>query len=160
MPPQDLGGFCEACRLAVPIINRVEGRARLKPSPDIQVSRPGQRQKGIYVSILKVANLALSFFLELCMVLAYGYWGFTTGSGLIMQLLLGIGVPLIVIVIWGIFLAPASKQRLQGVPHWTLEIILFVASIVALFVAGQPSWAIIFAVLYSINVTLRLVWKQ
>jgi len=112
------------------------------------------------VSILKVANLALSFFLELCMVLAYGYWGFKTGSGLVMQLLLGIGVPLIVIVIWGIFLAPASKQRLQGVPHWTLEIILFVASIVALFIAGQPNWATTFAVLYAINVTLRLVWKQ
>jgi hypothetical protein len=112
------------------------------------------------VGILKVANLALSLFLELCMVLAYGYWGFKTGSGLISQLLLGIGVPLVVIVIWGIFLAPASKQRLQGVPHWTLEIILFVAAIVALFVAGQPNWATIFAVLYAINVTLRLVWKQ
>jgi Na+-transporting NADH:ubiquinone oxidoreductase subunit NqrE len=112
------------------------------------------------VSILKVANLALSFFLELCMVLAYGYWGFKTGNGLVIQFLLGIGVPLVVIVIWGIFLAPASKQRLQGVPHWMLEIILFVAAIVALFVAGQPTWATIFAVLYAINVTLRLVWKQ
>lgn len=94
------------------------------------------------------------------MVLAYGYWGFKTGNGLVIQFLLGIGVPLVVIVIWGIFLAPASKQRLQGVPHWMLEIILFVAAIVALFVAGQPTWATIFAVLYAINVTLRLVWKQ
>ena len=107
-----------------------------------------------------MANLALSFFLELCMVLAYGYWGFKAGNGLVMQLLLGIGVPLAVIVIWGFFLAPASKQRLQGVPHWMLEIILFVAAIVALFVAGQPNWAMIFAVLYSINVVLRLVWRQ
>ena len=107
-----------------------------------------------------MANLALSFFLELCMVLAYGYWGFKAGNGLVMQLLLGIGGPLAVIVIWGIFLAPASKQRLQGVPHWSLEIILFVAAIVALFVAGQPNWAMIFTVLYSINVVLRLVWRQ
>jgi hypothetical protein len=112
------------------------------------------------MSILKVANLGLSFFLELCMVLAYGYWGFTTGSGLVMQLLLGIGIPLAVIVIWGIFLAPASKRRLQGALHWVLEIILFVAAIVALFVAGQPNWATVFAVLYAINVILRLVWKQ
>ena len=107
-----------------------------------------------------MANLALSFFLELCMVLAYGYWGFKAGNGLVMQLLLGIGIPLAVIVIWGIFLAPASKQRLQGVPHWMLEIILFVTAIVALFVAGQPNWAMIFAVLYSINVVLRLAWRQ
>jgi hypothetical protein len=112
------------------------------------------------MSILKAVNLALSFFLELCMVLAYGYWGFKTGSGLVSQLLLGIGVPLVVIVIWGIFLAPASKQRLRSVPHWALEIILFVTAIVALFVAGQPGWATTLAVLYAINVTLRLVWKQ
>jgi hypothetical protein len=112
------------------------------------------------MGILKAANLALSFFLELCMVLAYGYWGFETGSGLISQFLLGIGVPVVVIVVWGIFLAPASKQRLQGMPHWALEIILFVAAIVALFVSGQPTWATLFAVLYAINVALRLVWKQ
>jgi hypothetical protein len=112
------------------------------------------------LSILKVTNLALSFFLELCMVVAYGYWGFTTGGGLIAQLLLGIGVPLTVIVVWGIFLAPASNRRLKGLPHWILEIILFAASMVALFIAGRPTLSIGFAVIYAINVLLRLIWKQ
>jgi len=112
------------------------------------------------MNFVKAANLALSFFLELCLVLAYGYWGFTTGNGLIAQLLLGVGVPLMVIVVWSIFLAPASSRRLQGLPHWALELILFAAAIGALAVAGQPTQAGVFAVLYAINVILRLVWKQ
>ncbi|HTP07131.1 MAG TPA: YrdB family protein [Anaerolineae bacterium] len=112
------------------------------------------------MEILKAANLALSFFLELCLVVAYGYWGFTTGNDLIAQLLLGIGVPVIVIVIWGSWLAPASKRRLQGLPHWLLEIALFVLAVVALYSAGQPTWAVIFAAVYAVNVILRLMWKQ
>src|SRR5512147_1690550 len=97
------------------------------------------------MSIVKAANLALSFFLELCMVVAYAYWGFTTGNTLIMQLVLGIGVPLIVIVVWGVFMAPNSSRRLKGTPHWILEIILFVGSMIALYSAGRTDLALVFA---------------
>ncbi len=112
------------------------------------------------MKILKTANLALSFLLELCMLAAFAYWGFTTGTGLFVQLLLGIGVPVIVIVIWGILLAPASPRRLHGLPHWLLEIVIFILAIIALYTAGQPTWAMIFAAVYVINVILRLAWKQ
>ncbi len=112
------------------------------------------------MNILKAANLALSFLLELCMLAAFVYWGFTTGNGLSAQLLLGIGVPLVVIIFWGIFMAPASARRLPRLPHWIVEIILFAAAIVALYAAGQPGLAMIFAVVYALNVILRLAWKQ
>ena len=112
------------------------------------------------MNILKAANLALSFLLELCMLAAFAYWGFTTGTALIAQLLLGIGVPVVVIVIWGIFLAPASTRRLQGLRHWLLEISIFALAIAALYIAGQPTLAIVLAVVYAVNVILRLVWKQ
>ena len=110
--------------------------------------------------ILKAANLALSFWLELCMLAAFAYWGFTTGAGLFAQLLLGIGVPVVVILIWGILLAPASPRRLQGWPHWLLEIVIFVLAIVALYTTGQATLAMVFAVVYAVNVVLRLVWQQ
>lgn len=112
------------------------------------------------MKILKAVNLALSFLLELCMLAAFAYWGFTTGTGLFAQLLLGIGGPAVVIVIWGILLAPASKRRLQGLPHWLLEISIFALAIVAVYTAGQPTLAIVFAVVYAVNVILRLVWQQ
>jgi 4-amino-4-deoxy-L-arabinose transferase-like glycosyltransferase len=112
------------------------------------------------MKILRAANLALSFLLELCMLAAFAYWGFTIGAGLFAQLLLGIGVPVIIIVIWGIFLAPASTRRLQGWSHWLLEIVIFVLAIVALYTAGQSTLTMIFAAVYTVNVILRLVWKQ
>jgi len=120
----------------------------------------GQLTKDMSVNIIKVANLALSLFLEFCMVVGFAYWGFNTGSSLMAQLFLGIGVPMGVIVVWGIFLAPASTRRLHGRPHWVLEIILFAASISAVFMAGRPTLAGVFAAIYAINVMLRLVWKQ
>ncbi len=112
------------------------------------------------MNVLKAANLALSFFLELCLVVAYGLWGFATGSDLITKLALGIGVPAAVIVVWSIFLAPASKRRLTGIPHWILEIALFALSMVALYLADRAALSIGFAVLYVINVVLRLAWRQ
>jgi hypothetical protein len=112
------------------------------------------------MSLLKPANLALAFLLELCMLAAFGYWGFQTGSGVVMQLLLGLGVPAIAIVIWGILLAPRSARRLTGTPYTALKLIIFGLAALSLAVVGQTTLAIIFAILVVINVVLGYVWKQ
>ena len=62
------------------------------------------------MSLLKSANMALSFLLELCMLAALAYWGFQH-EALILKIILGVGVPLAVVVIWGVFLAPRSARR-------------------------------------------------
>lgn len=112
------------------------------------------------MTIAKSANLALSFILELCMLAALGYWGFTTGSAVVVQLSLCLGVPLLAAVVWGIFLAPASSRQLRGPLHLILEVLLFALAIIALFTAGQPTLGGIFGVVYVINLVLRLVWRQ
>ena len=112
------------------------------------------------MTIAKSANLALSFILELCMLAALGYWGFKTGSATLVQLILCLGIPLLTAVIWGIFLAPASARRLREPFHVSLELIIFALAIIALYTAGQPTLAVIFGVVYVINVVLRLVWHQ
>ena len=53
--------------------------------------------------VLKYANLALAFFLELCALAALGYWGFVTGEGLPARIGLGVGAPLLAAVLWGAF---------------------------------------------------------
>ncbi len=112
------------------------------------------------MSIAKSANLALSFILELCLLAALGYWGFKTGSTTVVQLILCLGVPLLVAGVWGILLAPASSRRLRNPFHLILEVILFVLGIIALYTAGQSTLAVIFGVVYAINLALRLVWHQ
>jgi hypothetical protein len=41
--------------------------------------------------VLKYANLALAFLLELCALAALGYWGFVTAGGLPAKIGLGVG---------------------------------------------------------------------
>jgi hypothetical protein len=60
------------------------------------------------MSILKGANLALRFLLELCALATLCYWGFKTGTGPISKVVLGIGAPLAAAVLWGTFVAPAA----------------------------------------------------
>jgi hypothetical protein len=51
------------------------------------------------LALLKNVNLALAFFLELAVLAALGYWGFYTGQGTLARIGLGIGAPLVAVVI-------------------------------------------------------------
>lgn len=112
------------------------------------------------MNALKSLNLGVRFLLELCLFAAVGYWGFETGSGWFMKFLLGIGVPLLVAVIWGTFVAPKATYHLHGFMLLTLEAILFGAGIVALFAMKNYSLAWGFAVIVVVNRILIFVWGQ
>lgn len=112
------------------------------------------------MEIVKGANLALAFVLELCLLVAFGYWGFVTGGNLPLQILLGIGTPLLVAVVWGVFMAPKAIRPLPPRPHRVVEVILFALGTAALYAAGQSTLALIFAAVFVMNFGLRLLWKQ
>ncbi len=109
---------------------------------------------------IKYTNMTLSFLLELAALVALGYWGFYTGSGIVMQILLGLGAPLLMAVVWGLLLAPASARRLRNPRRVILELVIFGVATFALAIAGQPLLAAIIAGLVVINVGLALLWKQ
>lgn len=112
------------------------------------------------MAALKNLNLALSFLLELAMLVAFGYWGFNTGESTVVHWILGLGVPVIAIVIWSIFNAPLSKRRLARTPRIILEVVMFSLGALALAVAGQTTWAAIFVVFIVINQILIYIWQQ
>ncbi len=66
------------------------------------------------LELIKGANLALRFLLELCALVALGYWGFKTGGGLMAKIGLGIGAPLAAAVVWGVFVSPQARVQLPG----------------------------------------------
>ena len=112
------------------------------------------------MNALKGINLLVRFLLELCMLAAVGYWGFKTHSSWAMKLLLGIGLPVLIAVIWGIFMAPRSEHCLSGIPFTIMDVILLWSGAAALYASGQKTLAWVYAAVLVISEVLRLVWKQ
>jgi len=109
---------------------------------------------------LKSINIAVRFLLEICVLISVGYWGFKTGSGWFLKILLGIGIPLLIAVIWGAFGAPKAAYHLQGPSLLALEVVVFGAGVAALFATKNYSLAWSFAALVVINRIFMYVWKQ
>ena len=112
------------------------------------------------MDILKALNLLIRFLLELCMLIVVGYWGFKTHSGWVMKIIFGIGLPILIAVIWGLFIAPRATYPLSGISYLAVELILLGSGAVALFASGNPGLGWIYAVILVINKVLIVVWKQ
>ena len=109
---------------------------------------------------LKGINLAVRFLLELCMLAAVGYWGFKTQSGWGMRLMLGIGLPLLIAGVWGLFVAPKAIYPLSGIPHLVLSLILLGSGALASFTSGNPTLGWVYTIILIVNQVLLILWKQ
>lgn len=112
------------------------------------------------MTYLKAVNLALAFLLELCMLAAFGEWGFKTGQNEISRIGLGIGVPILVAVFWGIFLSPRATVQLPKAIQWSLQVLLFGGAAMALASRGHPGSAWLFAIFVVLNKILLFIWSQ
>ena len=109
---------------------------------------------------LKVINIAIRFLLELCLLIAIGYWGFKTSSGWFLKILLGIGTPVFVAVIWGLFVSPKATFHLNIFQQLGLEAILFGSGVAMLYSTKDYFLAWSFATIVVINRILMLLWGQ
>lgn len=109
---------------------------------------------------LKLFNAGIRFLLELCMLAAVGYWGFKTGSGGLLKIVLGIGAPLLIATLWGMFAAPKAPYHLRGFLLIAFEVTVFGSGVAALAATKNYSLAWSFAVIVIINRILMFVWGQ
>ena len=112
------------------------------------------------MSILKTLNLALRFLLELCMLAAVGYWGFKTQSSWAIKLLLGVGLPIFLIILWSLFVAPRAVYPLRGISHIVISLILLGSGAAALFASGKAGLGWTDLIVLIVNEILLIVWKQ
>ena len=89
-----------------------------------------------------------------------GYWGFQMGQGTIAKIGLGIGAPLMAVVVWGLFGAPNAVWHLNGPWRLILEVVFFGSAAVALFVSGQYVLGVAFALVFVLNSVLTYVLGQ
>jgi hypothetical protein len=109
--------------------------------------------------MVRGANLALKFLLELAAVAALAYWGTTIDGGLV-GVLIAIAAATTTIAMWGRFAAPRSEHRLATPYRVPFEITVFALAALALLDAGQIAPAVILVTLAVANVTLLTLLHQ
>ncbi|MGA4542523.1 YrdB family protein [Uniformispora flossi] len=112
------------------------------------------------MGVIKGINLGVIFLMELAVLAAAGLWGFTFRPQLIWRLLLGLGGPAVLIVLWGMFGAPTASHKLHGAARVVFELGWFGTGVVALAAAGYLTRAVVFAVIGIVSKTLAVVWHQ
>ena len=101
--------------------------------------------------VVQSFNLLIRFLLELCMLGAVGYWGAVTGDGAAMQVLLGVGAPLLMAVVWGVYISPKATVKLPEAAWIGLQAVLFGAAAVALATFASPALAVGFVAIVAVN---------
>ena len=106
------------------------------------------------LTAIKMGNLAVAFLLELCVLVALGYWGFQVGGGTLAKVALGVGAPLLTAVVWGLFIAPKAVVTVPSAINLALRILVFGLAVAGLAVAGRPTWAWVLGVALAVNLAL------
>lgn len=110
--------------------------------------------------MIKSINIALRFLLEIFVLMAVGYWGFTMTSNWVLKIVFGLFFPVLIAVVWGRYGAPKSPNQLHGLMLLILEVLVFGSGVAALFFAGRDNLALTFAVILVVNRFLMFVWRQ
>jgi hypothetical protein len=106
------------------------------------------------------ANEGLAFLLELAALGLLAWWGFRTGSGLAVHLLLGLGTPLLAAVLWGRYAAPRAVVKLPLPGVLTVKAAVFGGAALALGAVAGWAWGLGFALLCLANTALATADRQ
>lgn len=98
--------------------------------------------------------LAIFFLMELFALTAFGYWGFSIGRGWLLKIVLGLGTPLLVAIIWGTFVAPKASIPVSIPLRILLQLVIFGAAAVALNAVGKSTLSIVFMGIVLIEIGL------
>jgi hypothetical protein len=112
------------------------------------------------MELIKGANLALRFLLELCALAALAYWGYHATANRATNIALAIAAPLVAAVVWALFVSPNASVKVPSAVWVLLQVLVFGAAAVGLVLAGRQRLPVIFVVLVVANALLMAVWKQ
>jgi hypothetical protein len=109
---------------------------------------------------LHLVNEGLAFVMELLALAALAWWGASTGDGLFVHLLLGIGTPLVAAVAWGVFASPKARAKLPLAGILAVKALVFGAALFGLDLLGHRTLAILFGVVAAANTIVATLDRE
>ncbi len=96
-------------------------------------------------------NEVLRFLLELFAFVSLGIWGFLAFPLPWPGVLVGIGAPVLAILLWALFVSPKAVFRIDPFGQALVEIAVFSAAALGWWMLGQPIVAVVFAVVAAVS---------
>jgi len=100
----------------------------------------------------------LIFIAELAMLVAIGYWAFHAFDGAV-QWVVGLGVPLAVAVVWGLFFSPKASVTMPKAAKLVGRTLILLAGPAALWASDQTELAIALAAVIVVGTVLTWGWE-
>ncbi|AKD55583.1 YrdB family protein [Spirosoma radiotolerans] len=110
------------------------------------------------MAFLKVIHQLVAFSLEIAMLISLGMWGFHGDKSTGLKYLMGLGLPLLVAGLWGVWAAPRSSHRLELPYRLLFSLTLFGMAAASFYKMGYPRLAYVFAGVAVISALLELVF--
>lgn len=108
----------------------------------------------------RLLNMLITFLLELAMLAAYGVGGYELASNTAIRWLLAIVFPVIVGVLWGIFLSPRARVQLPYPLKLAGRILLMIGGALILWSAHMTLLATIYTIALLASITLTLLNRE
>jgi hypothetical protein len=100
-------------------------------------------------------NMMLRFLLELAGLVAAGYWGFAAFEAWPGRIVWGLGLPVAMAAVWGVFRIPndggAPVVEVPPLVRIAIEAAFFAVAVVLLHAAGRPIWSNVLLVVVVVN---------
>ncbi len=109
---------------------------------------------------MRSLNLAFRFILEMLVLLALFLWGKSMSDTLLIQLLLGVAAPAVVMLVWGLFVAPKASRRLEDPVRLVFEVVIFTLAALAFGLAVSWIVALMFGAAVLISLALMFYFGQ
>ncbi|MCW3843136.1 YrdB family protein [Micromonospora yasonensis] len=103
---------------------------------------------------MKATLLALAFLLELALLVAAGWWGFTLDARWPARLLAGLGAPLLIAVVWGVFCSPRANVPLPAPAKLGVQAACFLTGGLLLALAGRPVPGAVLVAVWAVDKAL------
>ncbi|OLZ61361.1 hypothetical protein AV521_43740 [Streptomyces sp. IMTB 2501] len=105
------------------------------------------------------ANEAVAFLLELAALGLLGWWGFGAGHEGVLRILLGVGTPLLAVVVWALFAAPRARWRPRLLLVLVVKALVLGGGAAALYGVGHPIAAGAMAVVTAANIAVAETFR-